>query len=246
MQASDVEAAVEAALSLDWDRAVRLNEIILKGCPSDVDCLNRLGRAYLELGNCKKATTIFRKVLRLSKYDPIATKNLTRSLAAPKRKSRSNPMPVAPVSFLEEPGKTKLIALVNVAPARILLNQDYANRVKLLARRHTILVSDMDENYLGALPDDLGHRLLILVRGGNKYEAFVKSVAKNGMTVFVREVERAKKFHNTPSFMGSGSDYLSYLREDSSTSEVPPTSGEDADGVEHKDLHGDEETEETV
>lgn len=243
MQSDDAGAAVEAALSLDWDRAVRLNETILKGCPDDVDCLNRLGRAYLELGNCKKATAIFRKVLRLSKYDPIATKNLTRSLAAPRKKSKSNQALTTPVSFLEEPGKTKLIALVNVAAPKVLLTQDYANGVKLVPRRHSILVSDADDNYLGALPDDLGHRLLVLTRGGNKYEGFVKSVAKNAMTIFVREVSRAKKFRNTPSFMSSGGDYQSYLREDI----TPPANREDSDSDEgHKDLHGDEETEETT
>ena len=248
MQNADVEAAVSAALSLDWETAKKLNEVLLKECPNDVDCLNRLGRAYLELGSSKKAAQIFRQVLRLSRYDPIATKNLARATQSPKRRQGLNGGKIRlPINFIEEPGKTKLISLVNVAPTKVLLTQDYANPVKFTPRRHTILVCDFEERYLGALPDDLGHRLLVLIRGGNKYEGFVKSVSKNSITIFVREVSRGKRFYNTPSFTSTGGDYLSYLREESSE-DHKVGGGSDEDETEDeispraKNLHTDEES----
>lgn len=250
MDSVDIEAAVEAALCSNWEKAKSLNEKLLKECPDDVDCLNRLGRALLEMGNNKKAATIFRKVLKVSRFDPIATKNLARAMQTSGKKKRivgdkqNTPMPT---SFVEEPGKTKLIALVNVAPSKTLLAMDYAYPVVLSSRRHSVIVCDTENNYLGALPDDLGHRLLVLMRGGNVYEGFVKSVSKNSIIVFVREVTRAKKFKDTPSFQSSGADYLSYLRDDSLHEEkvvAEVDADEDEVTAKIRNVHSDEEVDE--
>lgn len=249
--------AVAAALRSDWDLAVKLNNAILKECPEDVDCLNRLGKAYLELGDNKKACLLFKKVLKISRFDPIATKNLMRAQQNPAKKASKNGHASSgnsstPVAFLEEPGKTKIIALVNVAPANVLLNLNYADKIIITTKRHTVMATDQDGKYLGAFPDDLGHRLLVLTKGGNEYEAFVKGVSKNSITVFVRESVRAKKFHDTPSFAANGNDYLSYVREDTLAVHEPQISEETAkvadedgeDTVNHDTKYQDEETEE--
>ncbi len=236
------DAAVAAALASNWKKAIEINSALLKDTPLDIACLNRLGRAYLELGNCKKAIEYFKKVLKISKYDPIATKNLARAQVAitakPNGQLTSNHTftLVQKISFLEEPGQTKLVSLVNVAPAKTLLHVNYADPVKISCRRHTIMVTDFSGNYLGAFPDDLGHRLLVLVKGGNTYEGFVKGVSKNQVTIFVREVTRAKKFKNTPSFPTSVSDYLSFVREDSPVlDESKPTPDSDSDSDSDED-----------
>lgn len=70
------QQAIKAALSKEWYRAIGLNEQILKEKKEDVYALNRLGRAYAEIGDIKKAKEYFRTTL---KYDPInqtAEKNL--------------------------------------------------------------------------------------------------------------------------------------------------------------------------
>lgn len=248
--------AVAAALRSDWDLAVKLNNVILKECPSDVDCLNRLGKAYLELGDNKKAALYFKKVLKISRFDPIATKNLARAQQArPKKAGKAqngNGNSSTPVAFLEEPGKTKIIGLVNVAPANVLLSLNYADKIIITTKRHTVMATDLDGQYIGAFPDDLGHRLLVLTKGGNEYEGFIKGVTKNSVTVFVRESVRAKKFHDTPSFAANGNDYLSYVREDTLAvhepqvgEETAKVSDEEDDGTtDHKMNYSDEETEE--
>lgn len=260
MTSADTEAAIAAALSLDWSKALELNNKILNTCPDDIDCLNRIGKAYLELGDYKKAALFFRKVLKISKYDQIASRNLARvtQASAPKKtalNSSKNSGPHLLTSFLEEPGKTKIINLVNLAPIRTLLSLDNADPVLLISKRHTIFIENEDGNYLGAIPDDLAHRLLVLIKGGNKYEGFVKSCSKNTLTVFLKELSRAKKFHNTPSFPASGNDYLSFIREDPTMDESkqPGSSGqiavdeidaEDA-GFSKNNIHQDEEEEES-
>lgn len=259
MISADADAAISAALSLNWSKALEINTKILDTCPDDIDCLNRIGKAYLELGDYKKAALFFKKVLKISKYDQIASRNLARvtQASAPKKSALNAKKASGPhllTSFLEEPGKTKIVNLVNLAPIKTLLSLDNADPVSLLPKRHTVFIEDQNGNYLGAIPDDLAHRLLILIKGGNKYEGFVKSCSKNILTVFLKELSRAKKFHNTPSFPASGNEYLSFIREDNSSDDSKTKTAEQevADEVDSEDssfaknnIHQDEEEEES-
>lgn len=245
--------AINAALASDWKKAVALNSQILKENKDDADCLNRLGKAYLELGQNKKAASAFRQVLKIDKYNPIAQKNLARALSfrpVPCSLASAPPPKNTPLSggFLEEPGKTRLVALVNIAPASVLLKQKQAEVIRLVPKKHGVVVTDLAGTYLGALPDDLGHRLAALIKGGNQYCALTKSVAKNGVVVFIREIFRSKRFANTPSFTAGNADYFSFIREEASGSEEIAASheGDDtAEGFEETPalakLHQDEE-----
>ena len=243
-------AAIDAALCNNWQKALELNTKILKENPDDLDCMNRLGKAFLELGNTKKAVSLFKEVLKLNQYDPIASKNLLRAqTSSPKKSNRAPLAPFAAISFLEEPGKTKMITLVNVAPTKTLLSLRCADCVSLTSKRHSMLVENADGTYLGALPDDLGHRLMVLIQGGNEYDAFVKSVSKGMLVLFIREKKRSKRFKNTPSFPSGNSDYLSFVRDDGHDEVEVKTTEEDTEGEEDetafkKNLHQDELPEE--
>ena len=136
--------AIEAALCANWEVAVEINHKILCENPEDTDCLNRLGKAYLELGDNKKAAGIFRKVLKINRYDQIAARNLSRATqqtGSPK-KSTGKISPI--VNFLEEPGRTKLIQLVNLASCNILLKLDQADQITLCSKR-TVVALDSGE-----------------------------------------------------------------------------------------------------
>lgn len=244
--------AINAALCSDWKRAVEINAQILKGNGADIDCLNRLGKAYLELGETKKAITFLRKVLKLDKYNAIAQKNLARASqncgGPAKASSQAAPTNTNTViSFLEEPGKTKLISLVNLAPYNDILRQKQADTVNLVPKRHTVVVTDNGNNYLGALPDDVGHRLSTLLKGGNRYCALIKSVSKSTLVVFVRETCRTKRYADTPSFVSGTSDYFSYIRDEAITESPAETTDADTedDAPTGAKLHADEEPEAT-
>lgn len=257
----DIEAAISAALSFDWQKALEINHKILENYPDDADCLNRIGKAYLELGQSKKAASFFKRVLKINRYDPIALRNLTRASQASFSKKNGH-QPTQPnnnhsahtiISFLEEPGRTKIISLVNLAPAKILLFLNTADQLLLIPKRHSVFVENSEGIYLGSLPDDLAHRLLILIKGGNKYESFVKSCSKNSLSIFIKETVKSKRFHNTPSFPTSGGDYLSFVREEvSEDSKASSAVTESNDETESDDtsftknqLHQDEEEEES-
>lgn len=229
--------AIKAALCSNWQKAVEVNSQILKTDPKNIDCLNRLGKALLETGENKKSATIFRKVLKLDRYNAIAQKNLARTkTGSVKKNDNQTASPVT--NFLEEPGKTKLVSLVNIASASVLLKQNQTDPVKLASKRHTVVVTDSEDNYLGALPDDVGRRLSLLIKGGNEYTAVIKSVTKNSLVVFLRESKRSKRFANTPSF-ASNADYLSFVP--APTTENPEVEEEETAETITDRLHHDEE-----
>lgn len=198
------QKAIKAALNSHWEEALRINRQILRETSQDVDALNRLARAYFELGKVPLAKKYYNLALKFDPYNPIAQKNLKIIKAAKKPdgiKKTKIPSIVSPFLFLQEPGKTKVVALLKVAePAK--LSQIYCGMpVNLLIKQRGVTATDEEGNYLGVLPDDLAHNLIRLVKGGNKYSAYVKSVRVNGVSLMIREVKRSGRFKNQPSFL---------------------------------------------
>lgn len=70
------DKAIKAALRGDWETAVEINLEILSTSPQNIQALNRLGRAYTELGQKEAASDAYKQVLKIDKYDSIASKNL--------------------------------------------------------------------------------------------------------------------------------------------------------------------------
>lgn len=215
--------AVSAALNNNWHEAIKLNLTLLKEDPKNVEALNRLARAYKEAGNLQLALKTYRKVLTFDRFNPIAQKNLKLLESLPRSfKKQENSFHSNHCSlqmFLEEPGKTKVVNLVNLAPTSILLHLCCGNQTNLLIRRHSVAVTDGNGAYLGALPDDLSTKLIKRISAGNRYETFIKTVSKNCLAVFVREIYRSAKFKNQPTFPGAGGENYSPGKSETSLSE---------------------------
>lgn len=192
-----VNLAIKAALANSWEEAIEYNLKILSHDLHNIDALNRLTQAYKELGRVNLAKTTANKVLRLDHYNPIAKKNLHR-LTAP---SSSIPFPstINPQLFLEEPGKTKSISLTKVTQSPLLRRLTPGQVVALTPKARTITVSTNAGAYLGSLPDDLSHRLIKLIRLGNRYAALVRSIGPHDLAVMIRETSRSKRVF-APSF----------------------------------------------
>jgi len=69
--------SIEMALLGRWDAAVQSNQEILKIFPNDVRALNRLGKAYQELGRHEEAAAIYEKCLEQQPSNGIARRRLT-------------------------------------------------------------------------------------------------------------------------------------------------------------------------
>src|SRR5689334_10626470 len=115
------DAAIAAALAQDWKEAIHINTGLLKINKDDIESLCRLGFAYLKTGQLLAAKRTYQKVLDLDKYNQIATKNL-KKMTSLKKKDLENEGTtfMSPMIFLEEPGKTKIVECVHVAPMNVL------------------------------------------------------------------------------------------------------------------------------
>lgn len=202
--------AIKTALEGKWEQSIKLNQKLLKEEPKNIPALNRLARAFWEKDELAKAKKTYQQVLSLDPYNPIAAKNLKRIVVSRKRKKIKLPAkkPSLRDLFLEEPGKTKVVKLVRLAAPKVLAELDSSDLVKLISKRRLISVVTSDDIYLGSVPEDLSQRLLVLIKGGNRYEAVIKAVDRQHLEIFIKEVYRSPKFHNQPSFPATTSDFV--------------------------------------
>lgn len=206
MPQSDLELnAIDEAIKLNWSKALEINLEIAKEFPGDVPTLNRLAKAYMEIGDLQKCVKTLKSVLKIDKYNPIAIKNLQKAEQIHTKGRLPNKLPTRVMKsaclFIEEPGKTKILRLLNLAPKSVLISINPLDEVNLIPKRHTIQITNAEGKYIGALPDDVAKRLTTLIKGGNKYEAFIKSAEKKEIDIFIRETHKGNKYKNQPSFL---------------------------------------------
>lgn len=223
MDIDDLEKqAVQAAIKGSWTKAVTLNQQLIKEDPKNIAALNRLARAYWELGKIDNAQKTYKKVLKIDPYNSIATKNFQR-LTKRRKKGKQKKITYTSNLFLEEPGKTKTVKLVRLASAEVLSELNSGQAVKLTPKKRAISVTTEDNTYLGSLPDDLSLRLIKMIKGGNRYQSLIKAVERQHLEIFIREIFRSKRFHNLPSFPPSGTSYIPYLSPETIYEERPET-----------------------
>lgn len=206
-------SAIQAALESNWGYAIKLNKKILKENGADLEALLRLAKAYEKNRDLNLAIKFYRKVIKIDRFNPIAKRNLFKLQNINKNIppiNKSNILIKADL-FLEEPGKTKTVSLIRLAPAETLLLLENAEPVKLLTGRRTIAVKSEQNRYLGRIPDDLAQRLIRLINQGYQFLAVVKAVDKKTLQIFIKEVARNKKTASLPAFSVSTDQYHTFL-----------------------------------
>lgn len=186
--------AVNSAKRQDWNKAIEINEQILKLNPKDLGALNRLGLSYLQIEKPGKAKKCFKNAIEIDGSNSIAKKNLG------KIKNKQNTAPnFSTEHFIEEPGKTKIVELNRVAGKAVLTNLASGHICELKIKNRFISV-DSDGKYIGTLPEDLSFRLTKLIKRNNKYECFIHTASPKSCYVYIKEVLRSKKNENIHSF----------------------------------------------
>ncbi|MEX2027947.1 MAG: tetratricopeptide repeat protein [Candidatus Curtissbacteria bacterium] len=207
------QLAAQAALSSNWPEAAKINEKILKVNKDNVEALNRLARALVCMGELGKAQKLYKKALEIDPYNVISRKNYEKISASDGSPQKTNGVRTAihtvNVSnlFVSEPGKTKVIALINLAAPNVLAMLSFGEELNIKPKNHSVTITTKEDAYLGALPDDLAHKLIAFITGGNQYEAYIKSVAPKSLVIFIREVYRSARFTNQPSFQATQISY---------------------------------------
>ena len=222
MDTSPAQTAINMALSGNWKEAIKINSEILGETPEDVEALCRLARAYTELGKISKAREATKKALEIDPVNPIALKFQEKLKSAKSTASIFNAQ-TQPESFLEEPGKTKLITLLNICKGESFADLDPGEEVKLCSLPHKIAITTMKGKYIGKLPDDIAARLRNLIKEGNKYQVLIKSVEPGAITVFIRELERGLKVANIASFSPEKIEYVAFTPPELIHTDTPET-----------------------
>jgi tetratricopeptide (TPR) repeat protein len=200
------DKAIKSALSGDWEAAVEYNLEILADSPQNITALNRLGRAYTELGQKEAAKDAYEQVLKIDKYDTIASKNLK---LLPHQKNNMSSVELADEDFIELPGITKSTGLIKVASRDILLSLVCKQKLTLTPRTRLIAVYSDSKTCIGCLPDDLSLKLQGLIKSGYSYTACLKGASDNTVTIFIREAKRPKRPSASPTFSRSNSIHKS-------------------------------------
>jgi tetratricopeptide (TPR) repeat protein len=182
--------AITLAMEGRWQEAIVANHGILESFPNDVDAHNRLGKAFMELGDYSKAKESYSKALQLDQYNTIARKNLQRlehlGDEAPPSPD-GNTEKAEPHIFIEEIGKAAVLNLYQIAPSEKLVKMMAGDKVVLKPQDISLAVENIRGEYLGLVPSKQGQRLIKLMNGGNKYTAAIVTSNEKGISVIIRE-----------------------------------------------------------
>ena len=181
--------AIDLAMQSRWSDAVEANETILDDFPDNLEAYNRLGKALTEIGRIRDAKAAFGRSVELSPHNPIARKNLDRL------QQLDDTEPVDMIhgfavgdTFIEEIGKTTVTVLVNLAKPKVLLKEAPGRPVQLQSESGVLKAIGLGGALLGQIEPRLTVRLVRLMKGGNRYEAAVRSVEEEALLLIVREV----------------------------------------------------------
>ena len=185
--------AIALALQGQWREAVEVNKSLIESFPNDVDAYNRLGRAYMELGEYSQAREAYSRAIELDPYNTIARKNLHRLayLGEAAITSQGDSHKAEPQQFIEEIGQAGVVNLYHLAPRETLVRMSAGDKVNLRIDGASLIVENGRGEYLGQVEPKHGQRLIKLMQGGNKYIAAIVSSAEDRVTVIIREVYQA-------------------------------------------------------
>lgn len=202
--------AIALAMEGRWREAVAANKSIIENYPNDVDAYNRLGRAYMELGEYSLARGAYSRAKELDPYNAIAEKNLRRlsHLRETGAISGGGFHRVEPQVFIEETGKAGVVKLYRLAPKEVLAEVDAGDKVNLKIADSNLIVENSRQEYLGQVGPKHSQRLIKLMKGGNRYSATVISSSEDNLAVIIREVYQHPSQEGQLSFPSRGFDSL--------------------------------------
>ena len=200
--------AVNLAVNGEWERATEVNKAILELFPTDVEAMNRLVKALIELGSYLDARTVSNQVIEVAPYNNIAKKNLARldhltanpsatNIGASRQANKANS---AAQTFIEESGKSATTVIRNTRGNKTGVHVSPSDPVILERERNSVTVKTLDGVLLGQVEPKMGNRLARLIDGGNRYSAAVVTVNDEGMSIMIRETFKHRSLQNMLSF----------------------------------------------
>lgn len=199
--------AIDEAVNGNYQEAIDLNLEILSQAQDDVDSLMQLAHAYWQTGSLALAKKYYRKAMTIEPNNGLAKKRLALLNALNGKQTQNNSLNrakvkvVAITDLIEEPGKTKIVKLSNIGKPEHLSLLKIGEQVFLKLRKRRLEVRDIDNNFIGCLPDDISKRLINFIEAKGVYETNIFSIDKNEVKVFIKEVAKPNKYRHVSSFV---------------------------------------------
>lgn len=211
------EDARTAAMDGRWEDAIVINRLIIERSARDAFAFNRLGKAYLELGDVVQATEAYTGALKADPANMIARRNLQRleqmrghEAEILQREKRLTPRTNV---FIQEVGKTWVDELINTASTDVLAEIASGEALELEAQKGHLYVKRSDGVQLGEIEQRTAVRVIELMNGGNQYEIYALGTSAAGLRIILRESYRDPSQADRVSFPRQISQAGKYLRE---------------------------------
>ncbi len=212
---TQTDAAIACALAQDWGKAVEANRAVLQIAPSNIEALNRLAKALLELGELAEARDAVDGALQIDSANTIARRNRDRLEHVAGAAKSSTPRKVISAHLLmSETGKSTIATLIDATDRTAVGHLSSGEALTLSREANRLLVHSSRGEPVGRVHPRLAQRIFSLMDAGNQYEAaFLRDHPKEGVQVIIGEVYQHPSQEGRPSFPSSGaSDFRGYVR----------------------------------
>ncbi len=228
------QQAIDAAINQRWDTAIELNKKIVAIDKTMLDPYLRLGYAYLQTKRIKEAREMYNKALRIQPKNQVAMDNLERIIILEDKETKiiDQEGPVLdPKIFLEVPGKTRTVSLVNLGQKNHLAQLNVGQEVQLIPKSRKVEVRTKNGDYIGSLPDDLSKRLIFFLKAKSKYRAYIQEAALTRVMAFILEEKKGKGVAHFMSFPANIQTNLDQMHASDDTAEHEDDMGADEDEI---------------
>jgi len=212
--------AIDNAMNGLWVDAIKFNESIIKIDKKNIEAYLRLGFANLQINKIRKAKQFYLLALKIQPKNNFIKKSLEKiKILDSKKLISSNTTPLDPLIFVDIPGKTKTVNLVNCGPKSVLAKLTVGQKVFLISKKRRVEIRTECKEYVGCLPDDLSKRLAIFIKNGGIFSVYIKETSLKNITVLIKEEKKGTKMMKFVAFPSDLSVNLSRM-ENSSGEEI--------------------------
>ena len=194
-----IKSAIREASNNNWEKAKKLNLVILNISKNNIETLNRLGISYMKLSNKVNATKCFKNVLKISPNNVIAQKNLNKlQLNLPE--ITINLSKIVSANLINETGKS-IHLKCDIKNSKKILNQGIDTGSKLTIRNEKDSIGIYKGNSkIHIIDNSIAKRISNLINLGNEYTCTVLGVSENSININIKETSKSKKTMQIISF----------------------------------------------
>ena len=180
-----IKSAIREASNNNWEKAKKLNLVILNISKNNIETLNRLGISYMKLSNKVNATKCFKNVLKISPNNVIAQKNLNKlQLNLPE--ITINLSKIDSANLINETGKS-IHLKCDIKNSKKILNQGIDTGSKLTIRNEKDSIGIYKGNSkIHIIDNSIAKRISNLINLGNEYTCTVLGVSENSININIK------------------------------------------------------------